>query len=83
MSKQEILDYVMEYVRNNFSEQVKNPTPDTKLLTSKLLDSISTLHMVSHMEEKFKFEAEAHEVSPDNLDTPAIIAAYISGKIGA
>ncbi|HLP12117.1 MAG TPA: hypothetical protein VK177_09320 [Flavobacteriales bacterium] len=81
MTKQEILDYVMQYVKDNFSEQVKNPAPDTKLLTSKLLDSINTLHMVSHMEEKFKFEAEAHEVSPDNLDTPDLIAGYIHRKL--
>ncbi len=83
MTKAEVLDHVMNYIKEHFSEQVKDLNPETKLLTSRLLDSISTLHMVSDLEEHFKFDAEAHEVNPDNLDTPTLIANYISGKIGA
>ena len=83
MTKQEILDYVINYVKEHFNEQVKEVNADTKLLSTRLLDSISTLHMVSDLEEHFKFDAEAHEVNPDNLDSPAQIANYISGKIGA
>jgi acyl carrier protein len=83
MTKQEVLDYVISYVKDHFKEQVKDVNADTKLLSTRLLDSISTLHMVSDLEEHFKFDAEAHEVNPDNLNTPALIADYISRKIGA
>lgn len=83
MTKSEVLEYVINYIKENFGEQVKEVTADTKLLTTRLLDSISTLHMVSDLEEHFKFDAEAHEVNPDNLDSPSLIATYIVGKIGA
>lgn len=83
MTKAEVLDYVINYVKEHFNEQVKEVNADTKLLSTRLLDSISTLHMVSDLEEYFKFDAEAHEVTPDNLDSPGQIANYIAGKIGA
>jgi acyl carrier protein len=83
MTHQEVLDHVISYVKEHFNEQVKDVNADTKLLSTRLLDSISTLHMVSDLEEFFKFDAEAHEVNPDNLDSPGRIAKYISGKIGA
>lgn len=82
MIKEEVLDFVINYVKEHFSEQVKDLNADTKLLSTRLLDSISTLHMVSDLEEHFKFDAEAHEVNPDNLDTPGRIATYICGKLG-
>lgn len=82
MTHQQILDFVLNYIKEHFKDQVTEINPNTELLTTRLFDSISTLHMVSDMEEHFKFEAEAHEVSPENLNTPLLIANYIGRKLG-
>ncbi len=81
MGNQEILDYIVQHINTNFGASIGVVTSDTKLITSRLLDSINTLQMISHFEEHFKFEAQAHEVTPDNLDTPALMADYIGRKL--
>jgi len=81
MDKQQILDYILHYINTEFGETTGKVEAHTPLLASRLLDSINTLRMISDFEEHFKFEAEAHEINPDNLDTPELIAVYIGGKL--
>ena len=54
---------------------------DTKLISSRLMDSIVALKLVSHLEEKFGIEFEAHEVDQDNLDTLDSIAKFVHSKL--
>ena len=82
MEKQQILDYVISYVKENHGAQVPDVKAHTKMITTRLIDSINTLSMLSHLEDKFKFEAVAEEVNPENLDTPELIATYIKKKLG-
>ncbi len=80
MSNTNILQYIIHYIN---SEQgfVTNPVnANTKLITSRLVDSIFTLNMVNHLEEKYSFEATADEVTADNFETPSLIADYILRK---
>lgn len=55
-------------------------TDDTPLISSRLLDSIVALKLVSHLESTFGIEFEAHEVDQDNLDSIAIITAFTAKK---
>lgn len=54
---------------------------DTALISSRLLDSIVVLGMISHLEEKFNIEFEAHEVNVDNLDTINKTIEFLSQKL--
>jgi acyl carrier protein len=53
----------------------------TPLISSRLIDSIIALKLVSYLEETFNIEFEAHEVNQDNLDTVALIAAFVRSKL--
>jgi acyl carrier protein len=58
-------------------------TDDTALVSSRLMDSISTLYMVNQFEEKFNITFEAHEVTVDNLDSISILVNFITAKMSA
>lgn len=60
-------------------EQVDDRTP---LLSGGLLDSISTMVLVSFLEERYGIELAAHEISVDHFDTIESIAALVREKLG-
>ncbi|MGL5889447.1 MAG: phosphopantetheine-binding protein [Bacteroidia bacterium] len=53
---------------------------DTPLISSRLMDSIVALKLVSHLESAFNIEFEAHEVDQDNLDSINVISAFTARK---
>lgn len=55
----------------------------TPLISGGILDSISTLKLVAHLEETYGIEFAAHEVSADHLDTLADIATIVESKLAA
>ncbi|MCH7975015.1 MAG: acyl carrier protein [Bacteroidetes bacterium] len=73
---------VKEYILTKF---LPGENPDmledsTPLITGGVLDSISTVELVSFLEEQFGVEFEAHEMSADYLDTLDVIATTIQAK---
>lgn len=76
--KQTIRDFV---VQNVFGGNATDLTDDTSLVKSRLMDSIVALKLVSHLEEKFGIEFEAHEVDQDNLDTINLMTAFVQSKM--
>lgn len=73
-------------VRNFLVEQLSNLGADveiqndTSLISSRLMDSIITLKLVSYLEDTFNIEFEAHEVTQENLDSINKIAAFVHRK---
>jgi acyl carrier protein len=55
-------------------------TDDTPLISSRLMDSIVALKLISHLETAFNIEFEAHEVDQDNLNSIAVISAFTARK---
>ncbi|HEX6924625.1 MAG TPA: acyl carrier protein [Longimicrobiaceae bacterium] len=55
-------------------------TEDTPLITGGILDSISTMKLVMFLEEEFGVSIEAHEMSPDHLNTIARVARTVESK---
>lgn len=55
----------------------------TPLISGGILDSISTLKLVAHLEETYGVEFQAHEVSADHLDTLSDIATIVESKVAA
>jgi len=77
-----IREEIRQYILSEFlpGEKPSNLGDDTPLRTSGILDSVSTLRVVSFVEERYRIEVEAHEASVDNFDSIAAIAAFVESK---
>jgi acyl carrier protein len=53
---------------------------ETPLITGGVLDSISTLKLVTFLEDHFGIRVEAYEAGVDHLDTINQIAALVASK---
>lgn len=78
----EIRDEVRAYILREFlpGEDPAELRDDTPLITGGILDSIATLKLVAHLEEKYAIEFQAHEVDADHLNTVADISALVQSK---
>lgn len=74
-----IQEYILEHVLKN--KQVETVSDTTPLISGRLLDSISTIHLISFLEKKFNIEFAAHEVDKDNFENIAIIAEFVYKKL--
>ena len=57
-------------------------TSNTPLISGGIIDSISTMELVVHLERSFDIEFQPHEVDRQNLDTVEAIANFIFNKKG-
>jgi acyl carrier protein len=73
---------IRQYILSEFlpGEKPSNLRDDTPLRTSGVLDSVSTLRVVSFVEERYGIEVEAHEAGVDNFDSIAAIASFVQSK---
>jgi acyl carrier protein len=55
----------------------------TRLITGGILDSISTLKLVTFLEDHFGIRIEAYEAGVEHLDTIHHIALLVAGKRSA
>lgn len=85
MTVSEIKEILKSYLAKQvFSGNLpKDFNDDTTLISSRLVNSISVLHMVNYIEELLKVEFEAHEVNVDNLDTINLFADFLAKKLNA
>ncbi len=73
---------IHSYVLSEFlpGEDPAELQDDTPLITGGILDSISTLKLVTYIEERFKVTIEAYEAGVEHLDSIAQIAELIDSK---
>lgn len=83
-SLEEIKKEIREYVQQHLAGKLrgKELLGNTPLISSGILDSISTMQMVVHVEKTFSVEFEAHEVDRDNFENIDTMASLISSKLG-
>ena len=76
-------DLVRAFILENFlpGEDPKNLTDDTELKESGILDSLSTLKLVTFLEERFKIELEARDLGAENLSSVAHIEKLVTDKV--
>lgn len=76
---------VHAYILEEFlpGEDPAELTDSTPLITGGILDSISTLKLVTFLEERFDVVVEAHEAGVEHLDTIADIARLVASKNAA
>jgi acyl carrier protein len=75
-------DTLRAYILENFlpGEDAKNLKDDTELKESGILDSLSTLKLVTFLEEQFKVEFEADDLEAGNLATIESIERLVQSK---
>ena len=76
-----IKDQLRDYILQNFlpGEDAANLQDDTQLKGSGILDSVSTLKLVSFVEDTFSVTVEPHEASSD-FERIEDIAALVQRK---
>jgi acyl carrier protein len=75
---------IKDYVLREFlpGEDPSNLTDTTELITTSVLDSLSSLRLVSYLEEEFSISIEAHEADVENLNTIADLTRLVLEKRG-
>ena len=80
------MDSIQSTVKTYILEQFlpdANPddlTPETRLISGGILDSLATVKLVVFLEQHFGIEVDAHEVNSENLETINLIAKFVRGK---
>jgi len=82
---EEITKVVHEFMLREFlpGEDPDELSDHTPLITGGILDSITTLKMVTFLEDQFGITIEAYEAGVDNLDSIDRIAALVARKKNA
>lgn len=75
---------IKDYLLTEFlpGEDPAELTDDMPLISSKIIDSIAAIKLVSYLEGQFGIQIEAHEVDIDRLDTIARITRLVQSKQG-
>ena len=71
------------FILDNFlpGEDPNNLTDESELRESGILDSLSTLKLVSFLEERFMVEFEAADLEPGNLSSLLSIERLVKSKM--
>jgi len=80
-----IRQQVRQFILENFlpGEDPKNLTDETELKESGILDSLSTLKLVTYLEQTFGVELEAADLGAANLSTITNIERLVNSKKAA
>jgi acyl carrier protein len=80
-----VKEFVRQFILEHFlpGEDPKNLTDTTELKESGILDSLSTLKLVSALEERFRIEFEANDLEATNLASVERIEQLVRSKIEA
>jgi acyl carrier protein len=81
---QEIKESIKNFISDSFLKNADNKelSYTTPLISGGIMDSISTMQLVTFIENKYNFEFQAHEVDRDNLDSINLISNFVASKIG-
>lgn len=80
---EELKPAIKQYILKEFlpGEDIANLGDDLPLITSGILDSIATLKLVLHLEERFGITLAAHEADKEHLDTIDRISTLVRSKL--
>jgi acyl carrier protein len=79
----DIKTVLREYILENLlpGEDPANLSDDTELKESGILDSMSTLKLVTFLEEQYKVEFEAGDLEPANLASISALERLVQSKL--
>lgn len=80
---EEIKQVTKNYILQEFlpGEEPQNLTEAMPLITGGILDSISTVKLVSFLEESFGVTFQAHEMGVEHLDSLQLVAQTVQTKL--
>lgn len=80
---EELKPAIKQYILSEFlpGEDIANLGDDLPLITSGILDSIATLKLVLHLEERYGITLAAHEADKEHLDTVDRISTLVRSKL--
>ena len=80
--RSEIREKVKSYITSEVLEGLLDSelTDDTPLVTGGILDSISTMRMVSFLEQEFSINLEGSDITVENFDTVGMISDLVESK---
>lgn len=84
ISRQCIRETVRAFILNEFliGEPSDNLDDLTPLITGGIIDSIGSVRLVSHLEDRFNIVLTQEDVTVDHLDNIRRIIAVVAGKVG-
>lgn len=62
-------------------EDEEDLTSDVELINTGILDSISVISIVAHLESAYEFKIDAHEASLENMNTIASMRELVLEKM--
>jgi len=79
----DIKDRVKDFIVTNFFLDVSEIQLDdkTSFLETGIVDSTGIMEVVAFIQEEFGVDIEDREILPENLDSLAYIARFVSGKM--
>lgn len=83
MERTELAREVKEFILREFlpGENPDELTDEVPLISGGILDSIATLKLVLHFEERYGITLEAHEADKEHLDSVRDIVALLASKM--
>ena len=77
--KEAVKAYILqEFLPGENPEALEDSTP---MITGGILDSIATVKLATFLEQEYGIELQAHEMSPDYLDSISDIINMVQSKI--
>jgi acyl carrier protein len=79
--KTELRDFVVENFL--FGQGGDTFTDEDSFMQKGIIDSTGIMEVIAHLEETYEISVEDEELLPENLDSVACLAAYVTRKRGA
>lgn len=83
VSRESIREAILEFIFTELLPQSERSelTDTTPLISGGIVDSISTVRLVSHLEEKFNIRLEQVDITIQRFDTVERIIETVQGKL--
>jgi acyl carrier protein len=83
MSKM-VIEQIREFVTDNFMLGRENQLNDSaSFLEEGIIDSTGVLELVTFLEQKFDIQIANEEITTENLDSVALVDAFVARKLAA
>ena len=83
-SEEEIKNSIQQYLADEIADEDEADTidDDTDLLADGILDSITTVKLVSFLEERYSIKLQAHDMDSNNFSSLNDITHLVISKLG-
>ena len=76
----DVLNEIHDYLRAEFAPEREQFSPGENLLAQGIIDSLGILKLVTHLEERYGFEAADDDLVPENFTTLEMIRDFVERK---